>query len=638
MIKLSNVSKKFKKQEVFKNVNLELPSCGLYFLTGRSGSGKSTLFKMISGLDKIYSGKIELDKNLRVAYLPQENYFFDDLSLGKALNFIPYIIEEERIKKYLSLFELDSKLDQSLATLSCGEKKRVLLLFNVLAKYDAILIDEPFSALDDENRSIYLKVINELKKEMLIIISSHDFVDESICKGIIKIKNRSISLDVKDDEVDKPITNNELMKRKKVYRDVLLLAKKKFISKVNIFIGILICLFSIVFSFCSSILSTNSNYLLEKSLNLYDSNFVEIKTVKGMMPTHGWLLDSKKEKCNTYFQFKTLDFNEYFKDKDYGYFYLTNAISKDQIMLNEDTTNYTDFKDVIINNNLPANTVAFSYEYMNDIFQYFNENARLVKNIEQEKSYQIEFTKIDSEIYNILFEDVDLSYSFVNQYTFIDIAIGNRQSQFDDFFNYSISSAEAPNNKIIVDESLKNGFIFYLYNMDCYIEAESIIDLRDFLKSRDFVSINDFYSTWLDFKSVYSDLKIVSIIVGILCICSVIVFYFIQWKYFINYFIKYTSIFLLLGNQKKKYDILYILIHIFELLVMFLLVYLLGLSVIALLGNRKVASLLAISIFTDFKYFICFCIVPFIMTGIMFVIGYIIYLNRSFDAKRRSLN
>lgn len=638
MIKLVNVSKKFKKREVFKNVDLELPSCGLYFLTGRSGSGKSTLFKMILGLDKNYSGKIELDKKIKVAYLPQENYFFDDLSLGKALNFIPYMIEEERINKYLSLFELDSKLDQSLATLSGGEKKRVLLLFTVLAKYDAILIDEPFSALDDENRSIYLKVINELKKEMLIIISSHDFVDESICKGIIKIKNRNIILDIKDDEVDKPITNNEVMKRKKVYRDVLFLAKKKFISKVNIFIGILICLFSIVFSFCSSILSTNNTYLLEKSLKLYDSRFVEIKTVNGVMPHHGLLSNSKEERCNTYFQFKTSDFKEYFKDKDYGYFYLTNAINRDQIMLNEDTTNYTDIKDVIINNNLPFNTIAFSYEYMDEIFQYFNKDARFVKNIEQEKSYQIEFTKIDSQIYNVLFEGVDLSYSFVNQHTFIDIAIGNGETQFDNFFNYFIASAGAPDNKIIVDESLKNGFIFYLYNRDCYIEAENIIDLRDFLKSRNFTSTEDFYSTWLDFKSVYSDLKIVSIIVGILCICSVIVFYFIQWKYFIKYFIKYTSIFLLLGNQKKKYDLLYILIHIFELLVMFLIVYLLGLSVIALFGSKKVTSLLAISIFTDFKYFICFCLVPFIMTGIMFVIGYMIYLNRSFDAKRRSLN
>ena len=106
MIQLSNISKNFASQELFKNLNLKLNSRNRLGLVGRNGSGKSTLFKLILGEESADSGDIIVPKNYKIGALKQHLIFSEktlrdeaSLALEQEMNMTPI----ELRKFYLGL-------------------------------------------------------------------------------------------------------------------------------------------------------------------------------------------------------------------------------------------------------------------------------------------------------------------------------------------------------------------------------------------------------------------------------------------------------------------------------------------------------------------------------------------------------
>ncbi len=169
-LEIKGVSKKFitKNKETYTldNINLSIKKGEFVCLLGPSGCGKSTLLNIIAGLLKSSSGTVSLNGNIVKEVGPDKAMMFQESALFPWLNVIDNVEfgmkmagipkDERRIKaiKYLKMVHL-SKFEKSYVhELSGGMKQRVSLARALTLDSELLLMDEPFSALDSQTKSI----------------------------------------------------------------------------------------------------------------------------------------------------------------------------------------------------------------------------------------------------------------------------------------------------------------------------------------------------------------------------------------------------------------------------------------------------------------------------------------------------
>ena len=86
MITIEHINKSFGKQQVLKDINLEIPAGQVVGLLGPNGAGKSTLMKILIGLWKADSGKISVPE--RIGYLPENNPLYEEMYVVEYLRFM----------------------------------------------------------------------------------------------------------------------------------------------------------------------------------------------------------------------------------------------------------------------------------------------------------------------------------------------------------------------------------------------------------------------------------------------------------------------------------------------------------------------------------------------------------------------
>ena len=190
-LKIENLSFKYSDKEVLKNINFEINAPSLFILFGESGSGKSTLLNIISGLIKPKKGKLKFNFNLyrhrepRISYLHQDHALIDasiaeNVAFGINKNNIDFEMVDLSLKK-AGIFEFVSSLENSSfqkvgekgANLSKGQKQRIALARALYFSPDILLLDEPLSALDNENEIKIISTILEISKNIPVIMSTH---------------------------------------------------------------------------------------------------------------------------------------------------------------------------------------------------------------------------------------------------------------------------------------------------------------------------------------------------------------------------------------------------------------------------------------------------------------------------------
>jgi molybdate transport system ATP-binding protein len=149
------------------SVNLEIAPETLLTLYGKSGSGKTTLLRMLAGLEKPDTGKIEVNgkrwfdsktgidippQKRKVGLVFQDYALFPTMTVRENLLFAQEKKKPGEVDKMLTLTGLDSLADRYPATLSGGQKQRVALARAILRTPDILLLDEPLSALDPNTR------------------------------------------------------------------------------------------------------------------------------------------------------------------------------------------------------------------------------------------------------------------------------------------------------------------------------------------------------------------------------------------------------------------------------------------------------------------------------------------------------
>lgn len=198
MIKIQNCSKSFNQYKALENINLEISKGEFIVLLGSSGCGKSTMLNIIGGFENFDSGTISIDNiNFINQTKPKDCIkIFQDYALltwqnaldnvAFALRAKGFSLKEARSKalSYLKLVHLESLKDSFPLNLSGGQKQRVAIARALCVEPKILLLDEPFSALDNFTKislqNELLKISKELQTTMIFV--THD-IEEAIFLG-----------------------------------------------------------------------------------------------------------------------------------------------------------------------------------------------------------------------------------------------------------------------------------------------------------------------------------------------------------------------------------------------------------------------------------------------------------------------
>lgn len=193
MIEIRDLIKKFNDHYVFNNLNLDIESDKITVILGKSGCGKTTLLRLISNLEKYDSGSINTN-NLKFSYVFQEPRLFPWLTVFKNIQAITNLPSDE-IYRMIRMVDLEKFSNSYPDELSGGMKSRVSLARAFAYKPNFLLMDEPFSSLDDFTR---IKMQEELlklynKENVGILFVTHN-IDEAltIADKIIVLKKGKI--------------------------------------------------------------------------------------------------------------------------------------------------------------------------------------------------------------------------------------------------------------------------------------------------------------------------------------------------------------------------------------------------------------------------------------------------------------
>ncbi len=189
IIKSLNFS--FQSEEVFKDLNLNFNSGLLNLVSGPSGSGKTTLLNLIAGLEKPSSGLIMLDDNIQSSndkFIEPENrnigFVFQDFGLFPHLN-VKQNIEfsgnrnMELSNKLINKLSIANHLSKYPHELSGGQQQRVSIARALFSEPKILLIDEPISNQDKNNKIEIIRIISEFikEKEVVCILVSHEEIN-----------------------------------------------------------------------------------------------------------------------------------------------------------------------------------------------------------------------------------------------------------------------------------------------------------------------------------------------------------------------------------------------------------------------------------------------------------------------------
>jgi len=194
MLEIIDVTKRYRNGKGIGNLNLRFEKGKINGLLGSNGSGKTTTFKLIAGLLKPDKGKIlwggkELGERAGdlVGYLPEERYYFRETTVFDILSLTARIYQVKnpnvRIELLLNDFGLKSEKYRNIADLSKGQRQLLQVGMVLLPDPEILLLDEGFDGLDIDRQELLISILEQLKKDKLIILSSHDqSLIERICE------------------------------------------------------------------------------------------------------------------------------------------------------------------------------------------------------------------------------------------------------------------------------------------------------------------------------------------------------------------------------------------------------------------------------------------------------------------------
>lgn len=178
-IEIRGLTKYYDKKPVIKDLSLSLKGPGLYIIKGDSGVGKTTLLRIISGIDKKYTGSVTRIDHGEVSFAFQEYRLFDSLcaleNVSVGARDVASNFRARALLLRLNFTEREMYLSSD--ELSGGMKQRISLARAFFHKGQLLLLDEPTKELDPTNVKCVHDLIKEAAKERLVIMVTHKTED-----------------------------------------------------------------------------------------------------------------------------------------------------------------------------------------------------------------------------------------------------------------------------------------------------------------------------------------------------------------------------------------------------------------------------------------------------------------------------
>ena len=226
LLSIKNLSKVYYKEkmetEAIKDISFDIEEKEFVSIVGPSGCGKSTLLNILTNMDTLTKGSINLKENLKLGYMLQSDSMLewltvlDNALLGLDIKKIKTKENIEYVKSLFKKYGLAEFMNKYPSELSGGMRQRVALIRTLALKPDILILDEPFSKLDYQSRlkvsdDVY-KIIKEEGKTALMV--THDISEAiSISDRIIVLSERPCTIKniykIKREKDKTPIENRK---------------------------------------------------------------------------------------------------------------------------------------------------------------------------------------------------------------------------------------------------------------------------------------------------------------------------------------------------------------------------------------------------------------------------------------------
>ncbi|HEX2733624.1 MAG TPA: ATP-binding cassette domain-containing protein [Polyangiaceae bacterium] len=211
MIQASSLSKTFGNVQALAKVDFEVRKGEVVGFLGPNGAGKSTTMRILtcfisptSGSAKVHGFDVfddPLEVRRRIGYLPQRAPLYQDMTVWEYLDFASAVRQLDpgtfrtRLKKVVEVCGLAQVLGKPIGTLSHGYRQRVGLGQALIHDPPILILDEPTSDLDPNEKAELLKYIKEIGKDHTILLSTHNLneVEEACARAIIVSKGKVVA-------------------------------------------------------------------------------------------------------------------------------------------------------------------------------------------------------------------------------------------------------------------------------------------------------------------------------------------------------------------------------------------------------------------------------------------------------------
>lgn len=216
VIQVKDISKKFGKQVVLKDVTLNVPQGEIIGLLGPSGAGKSTIIKLILGMEQVDSGKVKVYDQLmpkrklleKIGYMAQSDALYKQLRGSENLKFFASMKgikskdQEKEIQRVAQVVGLQEQLDKFVKNYSGGMMRRLSLAIALLNQPDLLILDEPTVGIDPVlSHQIWDELRAMRNRGTTILITTHIMSEAELTDRVALLRNGEIIADDSPDHL-----------------------------------------------------------------------------------------------------------------------------------------------------------------------------------------------------------------------------------------------------------------------------------------------------------------------------------------------------------------------------------------------------------------------------------------------------
>ena len=183
-ISIDNISFSYGEKVVFENFSTKFPAGEFSAVMSPSGKGKTTLLCLIAGLLAPSSGSISYPHGNPVfSMVFQDDRLIDSISVSSNIKLANSKLSPCDVEGCLNALGLEEQEHKKVRHLSGGERQRVAIARALLANYDILLLDEPFTGLDDDTKKIVIEYIKSRTVGKTVLLVTHDTTEAALCGG-----------------------------------------------------------------------------------------------------------------------------------------------------------------------------------------------------------------------------------------------------------------------------------------------------------------------------------------------------------------------------------------------------------------------------------------------------------------------